>query len=298
MLFQSAKEKRHFYLKTYFSIVLLVSSSSSSAQISADSLKSDGTWETPLFVHVKENNNILSCIFQRFLSARAFFSPPGPNQRHSVPFVKCSLLLSFDKPLSQAEINISFIFLCTIFSGFVVHIFKVTQRGVSDLRSFWAVSYPKILQNSNPTFHCGVSLGRMGGWKENGRSRLGRTKLKEKKSGWTFSLTQSQVSQLCLGEKRRKLETITAFGSPPGLFLSLNCDWGVFLLQLFIIFSTKIFGFFLWKEDNWLGGGRWLQSQLIPALRTRVLKGIFVFHKGFIKYLLLKECKSTKWKCH
>lgn len=148
-----------FYLKTYFSIVLLVSSSSSSAQISADSLKSDGTWETPLFVHVKGNNNILSCIFQRFLSARAFFSPPGPNQRHSaVPFVKCSLLLSFDKPLSQAEINISFIFLCTIFSGFVVHIFKVTQRGVSDLRSFEQFPTPKSYRILTPRSIVGYLL--------------------------------------------------------------------------------------------------------------------------------------------
>lgn len=113
-------------------------------------------------------------------------------------------------------------------------------------------------------FCCGVSLGRMGGDGKKGRGRLGRTKLQEKNSGWTFSLTQSQVSQLCLGEKRRKLEKITAFGSPPSFFLSLNCDCGVFLLPLFIIFSTKIFGFFLWKQGNWLGRGR-REMAAVPA---------------------------------
>lgn len=52
---QSAREKWYFYLKTYFAAVLLVPSSSS-AQISADSLKSNGTQETLMFVRTRDNN--------------------------------------------------------------------------------------------------------------------------------------------------------------------------------------------------------------------------------------------------
>lgn len=97
---QSAKEKGYFYLKRYFAVALLVSLSSSSAQISAGSLKSNAAPETLTFVHMRDNNTHSQLDFSMISICQSIIFTTNNKamlQRHSC----CSLLyqmLSFERP--------------------------------------------------------------------------------------------------------------------------------------------------------------------------------------------------------
>lgn len=114
-------------------------------------------------------------------------------------------------------------------------------------------------------------------------------------------LASPRYLRYALGKKRRNLEKITGFGPLPRLFLSLNCYRGVFLLQLFVIFSIKIFELFFGNRiiDQEEAGGRWLQPQNTViadhyTLNKSPESNFWFFSQGFTKYLLLNGCKTTK----
>lgn len=141
---QSAKEKWYFYLKTYFAAVLLVPSSSS-AQISADSLKSNGTQETLMFVRTRDNNmrsqldfTVIS-IWQSIIFTTS--NKPVLQRRFALRFVKCwlsrALLLMKQAEVNQAKMSASlFMYLCSVRSYFVVPVFKMAWRCVTGLSKF------------------------------------------------------------------------------------------------------------------------------------------------------------------
>lgn len=163
---------------------------------------------------------------------------------------------SFDKPVLQAEINISYLYICAPFSPVA---FQLTQRCF--LRSFLAVSYPKILQNSLTPRSI---VGRMGRWKEKGRSRLGRTKFQEKNSGLNlFSYPVPNISVVPWGKEEKSGDNNCIWLSSKFIFIPKLWLWGVCPPALHYLLDSNIW-VFLWKQGNWLGRGR-REVAAVPA---------------------------------